>query len=852
MTTVSLRGLFGRKLRTILTSLAIVLGVAMVSGGYVLTDSISKAFDTIFAASYDQTDAVISGKSLTDYSNGGRATVSRELLERVRSTPGVAAAAGSIFDLNSNADQAKIIDKNGKVVEGGGNPTFGMGVDPKQPRFNPLKLTSGHWASGAGEVVIDETTATRYDFAVGDPIKVAIGGPVRSFTLAGIARYGDVSSIGGATFAIFDVDVAQQFLHKRGYDAISVAAADGVTKNELVQKLEAVAPSNAQVKTGDQQANEDKKGVSTFIKIIRYALLGFGGIALFVGGFVIFNTLSITVAQRTRELATLRTLGASRRQVLRSVVLEAFAIGLLASVIGLAVGYGLAFGLAQLFAALNLDMPRTTMVLSPRTIAVSVGMGTIITVLAGLFPALRATNVPPISAVREGATLPKGRFSKYTFRVALAVTALSVASLTYSLFANDVPLKMRLAAMVGGVLFLFIGVAMSASRLVKPIASVIGRPVARTGGIAGRLARENAVRNPGRTASTAAALMIGLALVTFVAAFGKGLIDSDKTAVEQQLNNVTHVVVSTSGWTPLPTTIGTAVQKSPAVEAASSVRYDRARFGVENIDVAGVDPGTIASLYRFDWAEGGDEIVQGLTAKDAVVRKTWAEDQGLAVGDTFSIRTPSAQKLTLRVAGLYQPADFDALLGQVVITQQAFDASFEHSADVYTFVRTSNASALATTLKSYPDARVLTEQKFVADRTKDFKSMLNLLYGLLALSVIVSLFGMVNTLALAVFERTREIGMLRAVGLTRRQARRMIRRESIITALIGASLGIPLGLGLAALVTHSLSSYGVTFSFPLGAIAIFTSIAVWAGTLAAILPARRAGKLNVLAALQYE
>lgn len=852
MTTVSLRGLFGRKLRTILTSLAIVLGVAMVGGGYVLTDSISGAFDTIFASSYAETDAVISGKSLTDYSNAGRATVSRQLLERVQQTPGVKAAAGAIFDLNSNADQAKLLDKNGKAITGNGNPTFGVGVDPTQPRFNPLKLAGGRWAATSEEVVLDASSAAKYGYRVGDGIRIEVGGPVHSFRVVGVAKYGNVSTIGGATFAVFDVETAMTLLHKHGYDAISVAADKGVSEQELVRRLSAVAPANAQVKTGSEQANEDKKGVATFINVIRWVLIGFGGIALFVGGFVIFNTLSITVAQRTRELATLRTLGASRRQVLRSVLLEALAIGLFASAVGLAAGYGIALGLVKLFVAVGIDLPRAAMTLAPRTVLVSIGMGTIITVVAGLFPALRATNVPPISAVREGATIPKGRVARHSFRVSLAVTALAVVVLGCGLFLHGISAPVRIGSLVGGVLTLFIGVAMGASRLVTPLASLVGRPVAHSGGIAGRLARENAVRNPSRTAATAAALMIGLALVTFVAAFGKGLINSDKVAVEKQLKDVTHVVVSQDGWVPLPTAVGDAVARSNGVGVASSVRSERGRYGVSNIDVSGVDPVTIASAYRFDWAQGDDSVARSLAGDDAIIRKTWAKSHHLAVGDVFSIRTPAAAKLTLRVAGIYSPADFDALLGHVVIPQRTFDTAFEQAGNAYTFVHTTNPTALQATLQAYPDARLLDEQTFVADRTSDFKSILSLLYGLLALSVIVSLFGMVNTLALAVFERTRELGMLRAVGLTRRQARRMIRRESIITALIGASLGIPLGLGLAAAVTRALSSYGVTFSFPLYAIAAFTAIAIAAGTLAAILPARRAGKLNVLAALQYE
>ena len=851
MTTVALKGILGRKLRTALTAFAIVLGVAMVGGGYMLTDSISKAFDSIFASSYANTDAVISGKSVTDYSNAGRATVSAALLARVQRTPGVAAAAGEIFDLNSNADVAKLIDKQGKVITGNGSPTFGMGVDPKQPRFNPLRLTSGSWATRPSEVVLDAGTASKYHFAVGGRIRIAVGGPVRTFDVVGVAKYGDVDTIGSATFAVFDVDVAQTLLHKSGYDAIAVAAADGVSPDRLVQRLSSIVPANVQVRTGDEQAREDKKGVAGFVSFLRYVLLGFGGLALFVGAFVIFNTLSITVAQRTRELATLRTLGASRRQVLRSVVAEALVIGVAASLVGLAVGFALARGLIALFSAAGIDLPRAGIVFEPRTVLISLAVGTIVTVLAGLLPALRATEVPPISAVREGACVPKGRLSRYALPASLALVALAAASIGYGLFVRGPSVAAHVVAIVAGVLALFVGVAMSASRLVRPIAAVVGRAVSSTGGVAGRLARENAIRNPGRTASTAAALMIGLALVTCLSAFAKGQLDSQSRDVERQLS-ADYVAVSQNGWSPLPPSVGDAIARADGVAVASSVRSERARSGGADIDVSGIDPATIVSVYRFTWTRGDDASARRLHGDQAIVRAAWAKNHHLTVGSPLEIVTPAGKSVDLTVAALYDPAKLDNLLGHVLISTRAFDASFETPGDAYTFVRTSDPGGLAGTLKAYPDARLLTVSKFAESRASDLKSILNMLYVLLGLTVLVSLFGMVNTLALAVFERTREIGMLRAVGLTRRQTRRMVRREAIITALIGAALGIPLGLGLAAAVTHALARYGVAFSLPAVSIAAFTVVAIVAGALAAILPARRAGRLNVLAALQYE
>jgi putative ABC transport system permease protein len=853
MLRVSLRGLLGRKLRTVLTAFAVVLGVAMVGGAFILTDTISKAFDDIFASSYKQTDAVVSGKSTTDYSNSGKALVSQQVLDAVRRLPQVRAAAGEIFDLNSNANQAKLLDKNGKVITSSGNPTFGAGVDPAYPQFNPLKLVSGTWATEPWQVVIDKESADGHGFQVGDSINIEVGGPVRSFRLVGIAKFGDVGSLGGATFAVWDVQTAQKLLDKPdGFDAVSIQAAPGVSTEKLVQAVRAVAPTaTTSVRTGDEQAKEDKQGVSGFLTVIRWVLVGFGGLALFVGGFVIFNTLSITVAQRTRELATLRTLGASRRQVRRSVLLEALVIGFGSSLVGLAVGFGLAKGLAALLAAFSLDLPKTHTIVAARTIVVSLAMGTIVTVVAGVAPAFRATRVAPIAAVREGFVPPRGRLARRMPQISGFVLAVSVLAVAWGLWGPGGSSTLRIVAFAGGALGLFLGVALIASRLVKPLAAVVAIPAGRIGGVAGRLARDNALRNPARTANTAAALMIGLALVTFVAVLAKGFKASDAHAVNRQVS-ADYVVQSQSQWQGLPTAVGNAVARVPGVDVASAMRYERAKAFGGNIDAYGVDPTTIDRLFSFDWKQGSNASLRQLDGNGAVVHDTFADKHDLRVGSAFTLTTPAARPVHLVVKGVYASSKLDSLIGDVAISQNTFDRNFQTPRDQYVFVDAASSDRLERAVKRFPDARVLTHGEFVKSRTKDMDNVLSLLYALLGLSVIVSLFGMVNTLVLAVFERTREIGMLRAVGLSRRQTRRMIRHESIITALIGAALGLPVGVFLAAAVIHKLSKYDVTFSVPVVSLVVFAWVAVLAGIGAAVFPARRAARLNVLAALQYE
>ncbi|HJV30472.1 MAG TPA: FtsX-like permease family protein [Gaiellaceae bacterium] len=852
MRRVALRGIFGRKLRTALTAFSVVLGVAMVTGSFVLTDTMSKAFDSIFSSSYEQTDVVVSGRSLVEWSDQGNALVTDDLLRRVRALPDVDAAAGEITDLNSNANQAHLIDRDGEIVTGNGNPTFGLGIDPSQPRFNPLKLVAGEFADAPGEVVVDASSARKLGFEVGDDVRVAVGGPVRSFKLVGIAQYGDVDTIGSATMAIFDVRAAQRLLEKPGYDVITVAGRDGVSDEVLIRQVETLLPANAQVRTAAEQAEADKKGVSEFIDFIRYALLGFGVIALFVGAFVIFNTLSITVAQRTRELATLRTLGATRAQVLGSVVLEALAVGLAASLAGIAAGIGLAKGLTALFASVGLDLPRSELVFATRTWVVALALGMIVTLAASIAPALRATRVSAISAVREGATVPRGRLARYSFPISVGLVSIAAATLAYGLFVPGVAPFGRVLSLALGTLALFVGVALVSTRVVTPLARVLGWPGARFGGAAGRLARGNAVRMPGRTAATAAALMVGLALVTFVTVMGQGLRASERDAVVRQID-ADYVVVSQNGWTTLPAIVGETAARSPGVEVSSSVRRDRGRVLGRDVDISGIDPASLGEVFHLEWESGSPSALRSLRPRDAIVRKSFADENGFALGGAFIVRTPTGEMMNLRVRAVYDPPRFDSLLGNVVVRQSTFDRFFERPGDSLTLVW-SNApsSSLASSLAAYPDARVVSDDTFVDERVAEIDGILNLLYALLALSVIVSLFGMVNTLVLVVFERTREIGMLRAVGLTRRQTRRMIRHESVVTALIGAAIGLPLGIALATAATAALADYDLSLSIPAVPLAVFALVAIGAGIAAAVLPARRASRLNVLEALQYE
>jgi putative ABC transport system permease protein len=853
---VSLRGLAGRKLRALLTSIAIVLGVAMISGTYVLTDTIDKAFDTIFVTSYAGTDAVVSAKS-ADFGFEGESAptppIPETVLAQVREVETVDAAVGSIVEETA----VKILDEEGEPISAFA-PTFGFGIDTSVSRFNPLELKDGRWPNGPDEVAIDSGTADDHDYGVGDNVRIATLQPTREFEVVGIAQYPGVESLGGATFSVFDLPTAQALLDREGkLDAISVAAAAGTTPDQLVADLEQALGPSVEVRTGVEQADEDSGEVATFVSIIRYFLLTFGGIALFVGAFVIFNTLSITVAQRVRELATLRTIGASRRQLLGSVLLEAFLIGALSSVIGLFLGLALAKGLNALFKALELDLPTTGLVFQTRTVVVALIVGVVVTVVAGMAPAIRATRVPPISAVREGATLPRGRMARVWPYVAAVLVVLAVVLLGYSLFADDIGVAERFLAIGAGVLALFVGVALLSPRLVRPLAAAVGWPARRIGGAAGRLANGNAQRNPGRTAATAAALMIGIALVTFVAVLASGLRDSNRDAIERQIR-ADLIITSEDGYTQFVAGAATAAASSPAAETVTEVREEIGRASGSGIDISGIEPDKILSGYSFDWVEGSDATLATLGTNGAIVAEGFAEDEDLSVGDSFVVEAPGNTRQTVQVKGIAKPPPFYPLLGAVTIPKDTFAALFEQDRSRFVFIDVpgdpteQSKAAIEEAVTDYPDARVQTRQEWVDKEDREFQQLLNLLYVLLALSVVVSIFGIINTLVLSVFERTRELGMLRAVGMTRRQVRRMIRHESIITALIGAALGLPLGVFLALLVTRALGEYDVQFKVPTVQLIIFAVVAVVVGVVAAILPARRAARLNVLRALQYE
>ena len=844
MTRVGLRGITTRRLRTVLTALAIVLGVAMVSGSYTLTDTMGGAADSLSSAAYDGTAAVVSAKTAfkVDEDAPVRPSIAADTLQRVREVPGVQQAVGSI------SDEARIVGTDGDVV--GSGPYFGVGLDPKAGKLSPFKLKEGRFATGPGQVVIDAGTADREGYSLGDTITVQTRGPERKAEVTGIATFGDVDSIGTATFALFDLNAAQSLFDKQGrYTEILAGGPDSVRA-----QLSHALPSSLQVQTAAKHDRFTLDSLKSFVKFLKVLLLVFGGIAVVVGAFTIYNTLSITVAQRSRELALLRALGATRRQVLRSVVVEALALGTVASVIGLFAGIGLAKLIGGVFASAGIDLPSTATVFGTRTIIVSLAVGIVGTVLAGLGPAMRATRVSPVTAMREGSDIPAGRIGRRAPLFAAITGVLALGVLGLGMLGTGIDAEGRLALLAPGALLLFIAVALISPRLVPRLASALGRPGQRIAGAAGGLARRNAMRNPGRTAATAAALMIGIALVAFSAVLGQGMRESTKGALAEQVR-ADYVLVGQDGWSPIDPAAAEAVAEVPGVETSTGLVQDSARSFGKKISVDGVDEKRIASVFGFDWDKGSDDAYAELPSGGAIVTDKFAEDHDLTVGDRFQVTALKGDKLGLSVAGISKPDKFNPLgTGEVTIARSAYDKAFTAERERYAFVAADGASrpALEKALASFPDVKLQSKSEFQTDQSAWVDQVLGIFYVLLGLAVIVSLFGIVNTLALSVLERTRELGMLRAIGMSRRQVRRMIRHESIVTALIGAVLGIAVGLFLARLATVALSDEGLRFAVPVGSLVAFTVVAAVAGVLAAIGPARRASRLDVLKALQYE
>jgi putative ABC transport system permease protein len=853
MLSVTLRGLAGRKLRTVLTSIAVVLGVALIAGTYILTDTIDRQFDQIFQQVREGVDVSVTPKKLFNTDNQANPPAfPASYVAKVQQVPGVEKASGGIFD------DGIILDKKGKKIGGnGGAPNFISSEAPAP--FSPYDYVVGHAPAANDEVAVDKYTAGKQHWKIGDTVRVGGQGPAQPYKLVGIAKFGKLSGLAGAAIAVMPLQQAQKVTDKVGkLDGIDIQAAPGTSPKALVPRVAQALPNTVTVRTGAEQAAKDSKDTKSGLSFIKTLLLVFAGVALFVGAFIIFNSFSITIAQRTRELSMLRTVGASRRQVLGSVIGEATIMGFVASAIGLGIGIVLAKGLKALFKAVGADLPGGAAVVQSRTIVVSLIVGTLVTVVASLLPAFRATRIQPVEGAREGAVIPKTRFSKIKTPFGAATLALGVALMCIALLTGNTGSALWMPLLFGTIL-VFIGAAMFSSRLVRPIASFVGRPMEVMRGVSGQLARENATRNTGRTASTAAALMIGLALVAGVSIFASGIKKSVDSAIDKSVR-AALVVENKDGFSNVPAATGKAVARLPGVGDSSPVRRSQAKVaGVSGTpDVTGVDPATLTAVFQPEWKHGSNSTLQSLDGNNAIVSDSWSKSKHRKIGQQIQITTQSGHRATYTIVGTYK--NNVHFLGDITVTNSTLARDFRVTEDQYVLYSLKpganlahvKAQASGLLAAQYPSIEAVTKAGFKKTQTEWVSQISAFFYVLLSLAVIVSLFGIVNTLVLAIYERTRELGLLRAVGMSKRQVRRIVRYESVITALIGAVLGVVLGVFFAVIVSRPLADEGFELSFPIGTLVVLVALAGVAGVLAAIAPARRAAKLNVLEALAYE
>jgi len=852
VTRLSIKSLWARKVRAFATSLAVILGVAFVAGSYILTDTIFAAFDEIFNESLSGTSVVITAENPVKQENGETPTISASLLPRVQKTRGVELAAGAIFTPGGffNEDGEKIGNKFA--------PKFISSTLPDG--LESLNYVDGHKPRSPREASIDLGAAESSSLELGDTIELIGQGTAQKFRLVGITKLGS-ASFGGASIAQVTLPVAQRLTHKRGrFDQISVAAADGVSAEALKRRIAGEMPSGVRVETAKEKADRASKEIRESLGFLQTFLLVFGFIAVFVGSFLIFNTFSITVAQRVSEFGMLRTLGASRRQILTTVMAESGAIGLIGALIGIAAGFVIAAAIEALFKAFGLELPTTGLQLESRTVVVGLVVGLVVTLVSSLVPALRSTRVPPIAALHAFNPEPTRRRRLAYLALSVLLVGAGLAMVLYGLFGSG-SAGTRAGLMGGGAVAVVFAASIFSPRLVPPLATVAGWPLERLRRLTGRLARENAQRNPSRTAITAAALMIGLALVAFVTVFAAGLKSTVAQVVDENFAGGL-VIQNSDGFSPIPNGAARAARQVPGVRLVSTIRGAQAKV-VES----GVPGGTvqvnaptrdIGETLNIEWKQGGPKALRNLSNHEAIVSDDFASSHNLELGDSFQLLTQTRARPRFRVVGEFESKI--GVLGSVLVTQAVMAREFAQTQDLFDFVEVEEGAdeakvqALLTVgaERLFPVTEVLNQGELKEKREKQIDGLVKLVYALLAFAILISIFGIANTLALSIHERTRELGMLRAIGMSRRQVRTMVRYEAVITALIGAILGMVLGIVFATLIAQPLKDEGFTLSYPVGSLVLLLVFAAVVGIIAAIWPARRASRLNVLRSLQYE
>ena len=840
MRNVTIKGLLAHKLRLVLTALAIVLGVTFISGTYVLTDTLHSTFTGLFSNIYSKIDFQVRGVAQfgKNTPNAVRDPIPQSLLTAVRGVPGVAAADGTV------GGYAQFVGHDGKAITTGGAPTLGFDYTG-DPRLSVLHIIAGSPPVTGSDVIMDAGTAQKHDFTVGQRVRILFAGPTRTFTITGIAQFGTASNLAGATLAAFTLPTAQQVLNSPGLlTAINVVAAPGADKAAVQRDIARILPSGAEVVTGQTVVDESTSAIDQGLSFFNTALLIFAFISLFVGAFTIYNTFSIIVGQRTRELALLRVVGASRRQVFRSVLAEAAIVGFVSSLIGIGVGVLAAIGLKALISGFGVTLPAGPLTFEARTVVVGLVVGTGVTLVAAIGPARNAVRIAPVAALTDRRAEGDGSLRRLLSWGA-GLTVVGAALLAVGLTQPAIQL-------VGaGAVLLFIGVAMLTPAIARPVSGAIGRPLARLLGEPGKLGRANSMRSPRRTAQTASALMVGLALVSAIAVFGASLSKSATSSVDQAIKADLILTATGNGQSGFSTLVPTVTSAVPGVTAETT--YYQGQFEIQG------SPQSLAALATENVA---DTVILRMTSGsagaladgDLLIDSTTAANKHLATGDTVPVLFAKTGKASLRIGGIYQA---NALIGSYLVSAALFQSHFYSPAPAAVLLNTNGSASVENAVRAavagYPNVQVQTRSQFEQSQVSSVNQLLGLVYALLALAVIIALIGIVNTLMLSVLERTREIGLLRAVGMRRRQVRTMIRSEAVILAILGAIIGIVVGTLMGLALVSALRQQGITETvIPVSNLVIFLVLAAVLGLLAAAWPARRAARLDVLAAIASE
>lgn len=842
----TISSLWAHKLRLALTALAIVLGVAFVAGTLIYTDTTRSTFDSVFTQAVGSVDLNVRGVSQLDDAAGvtqfepQTPAVPPDVADRVAAVEGVAAVQRNVDGF------ATLLDDAGNPIGGQGPPTLGLNA-PTVEELTPTQLRDGRYPTAPTEVAIDAATARTNGVAIGDTIRIAANGPVDEYEVVGTFGFGeDLDNLAGATVTLFDPDTAfELFNQDGGYTSVDVLLADGARPDAVQDRITGALGDEYEVVTNDQLAAETQESIDTILGFLNTGLLVFAGVSLLVGAFIINNTFAIIVAQRSRELALLRAVGASRRQVLGSVLLEALVVGVVASVVGVAVGVGVAGALQQLLATFGVELPDAALVIAPRTVAVGVGLGVVVTLVSALLPALTAVRVPPVAAMQQVAVVSP-RFSGRLRTISgLVVATGGLVALAIGLFNGG-----GFAVVVGGAAALMIGVALLARYVTRPLLRGLGWPITRLG-TRGALAQDNAVRNPQRTAATASALMIGVGLVTFALIFGASVRESTTRTIDEQF--ASDLQIQSQNFSTFPVEVEQRIGALPEITGTADLRVAQVAIRGQVGTAGAVEPSELGTALSLEPTDGS---LSAFDSGGMLITDDAAERLDLRAGDTLTVTfAEGARDVPVRAVVDGSGLDFDYLFDEeTLLDNAADDGIFTLYLRIADGVSVDDARAAVEGVTDDFAALTVQDSEELKDQiATQVNQTLGLMSALLALSILIALFGIANTLSLSVFERVRELGLLRAVGATRSQVRSIVRWEAVLIALLGAVFGVGIGTVFGWMTIRALADQGLsTFAFPAGQVVVAILIAAVAGIVAAWLPARRAARVDVLRALAAE